>query len=129
MQISADRDARIAQLEAENAYLRGELGLTRTVDQLDRLRSGLSISPSQAALLLALAGAQGRPLTIEQLEERLPSARGNVERDTSIVRVLVHQLRRQLGDGVIETGTKSYRIGAHGAGLVAQALASRSVAA
>ena len=129
MQLSADRDARIAQLEAENAYLRAELGLTRSIDQLDRLRVSLRISPSQAALLLALADAQSRPLTIEQLEERLPSAHGHVERDTSFVRVVVYQLRRQLGRDVVETGTKSYRISARGAQLVAQALASRSVAA
>lgn len=120
---------RIAQLEAENAYLRAELGLTRTIDQLDRLRVGLRISPCQAALLLALADARGRPLTIEQLEERLPSAQGQVDRDTSFVRVVVYQLRRQLGRDVIETGTKSYRIGDRGAVLVAQALASRRVAA
>lgn len=113
---------RIAQLEAENAYLRAELGLTRTNDQLDRLRSSLRISPSQAALLLALADAQNRPLTIDQLEERLPSVHGQVDRDTSFVRVLVYQLRRQLGQDVIETGSKAYRIGARGAALVRLAL-------
>jgi len=120
---------RIAQLEAENAYLRAELGLSRSIEQLDKLRADLRLSPHQAALLLTLADARGRPLTLEQLDERLPSVHGRPERDPSFVRVLVHQLRRHLGRDVVETGTKSYRIGARGAHLVTKALPSRSAAA
>lgn len=113
---------RIAQLEAENAWLRAELGLAEDLDRHERLRQALSLSNGQTHLVLALHGARGRPLTLVQIDERIPAKLGRADRQLSYVRVLVYQTRLRIGRDAIEGLTRAYRLTPAGLRIVGQAL-------
>lgn len=113
---------RIAELEERVAYLEGELALVVSTERIHLIRSRLGVTKAQAHLVLALHDMRGRPLTVAQLDERIPEAIGRGERAGLTVRALVYQIRQRLGAGVIETIGSAYRISGIGAIQVASAL-------
>jgi len=89
-----------------------------TVDPVARtVRRGetpVALSTNEYRTLLALLERRGRPVTREQLEDAVYGSDSTIESNT--VAVYVHQLRRKLGDGLIETvHGYGYRIQEHGA--------------
>lgn len=115
----------IAELEERVAYLEGELALVVTTERIQLVRTRLCVTKAQAHLILALHDMRGRPLTVDQLDERIPEAIGRGERAGLTVRALVYQIRQRLGAAVIETIGSAYRISVGGAILVASALDQR----
>ncbi len=61
----------------------------------------VSLSANEYRTLLALLERRGRAVAREQLEDAVYGGHGTIESNT--VAVYVHQLRRKLGDGLIET--------------------------
>lgn len=113
---------RIAQLEAENAWLRAELGLSQDLDRHERLRQAFGLSTGQACLVLALHGARGRPLSLLQIDERIPAKIGRADRQLGYVRVLVYQTRRKIGREAIGSLVRAYHLTPSGLVTVDQAL-------
>jgi len=61
----------------------------------------VALSVNEYRTLLALMQRQGRALTREQLEDEVYGGHGTIESNT--IAVYVHQLRRKLGENLIET--------------------------
>lgn len=61
----------------------------------------VSLSANEYRTLLILLERRGRPLTREQIEDAVYGSHGTIESNT--VAVYIHQLRRKLGDALIET--------------------------
>jgi DNA-binding response OmpR family regulator len=94
---------RIAQLEAQVAWLRAELALDVDVDAVTRIRERLGLTHGQAVVLWALYRRRGRPLTRVQLSELDLGPCSRDERSPTYLRVYICRLRAQLGRGVIAT--------------------------
>ena len=115
-----DPSERIAELEAEVAYFKGELGLAVDVDRLDRLRLVIGLTPLEMRLMLALAAGKGRAMSRALIAESLPETWGT-GRDIKIVDTLVSKIRRKLGVEVIGTIPGFvYRITPEGLALIAE---------
>jgi len=93
----AQMQERIAELEEENAYLRGELGLTDTSAQRAILRRA-GLTGAMAALMTALHCANGRTLSVLQILDAMGTTA-----EPKIVAVQVSKLRAKWGREVIET--------------------------
>lgn len=118
---------RIAELEAENAYLRSELGLSVRHGHVHALCRELSLTRSQATILLALKAAGGRGLTREQVDERTPRSHGR-PRSGFTVRAFVYQIRQKLGSDVIDSMPGGYRLTPAGAAVLDAVLQVRRAA-
>jgi DNA-binding response OmpR family regulator len=94
---------RIAELEAENAWLRGELGAARDADKHETLckvfgtRHGTSLR-----LIVALHAAKGRAMTHGQLEDVIGPDR-EAEYHEDMVKVVVCNARKAIGRDAIRT--------------------------
>lgn len=112
---------RIAELEAEVAYLRAELGLSIGSTHIDRLRSRLQVTPNQARLLLILNAARGRVMACHQLLDAILG----VESDTQpkVIDVMVCRIRAVCGHGVVRNvWGLGYAITPAGGEMVARAI-------
>lgn len=118
---------RIAELEAEVAYLRSELGLSIRHGHVHALCRELKITRSHATVLLALRAASGRGLSLEQLDDRIPLAHGR-PRAGYTVRVFIYQIRKQLGADVIDSMVGGYRLSSAGFALLDSVLQIRRAA-
>lgn len=118
---------RIAQLEADNAWLRSELGLSIRAGQVHALCRELKVTRAHAYILLALKAAGDRGLTIEQLDDRVPVSQGR-PREGFTVRVFIYQIRRRLGREAIDSMAGGYRLSATGAALLDPVLQLRRAA-
>lgn len=116
--------ARCEELEAEVAYLKGELGLTHELRDATRLRQRFRLSPNEAWLVLALHAAK-RPLSKYHLLENMPTLRGNgLDRYDGTIGVLVSRIRGKMGaDAVTTVWGKGVEAGPALAAKVAEALA------
>lgn len=91
---------RIAELEEENAYLRGELGMLTDNDAVARIRAALGIRTGAARLLFSLYRSN-RTLPTWQLVALLPPGRRGDE--THLIKVYVSFVRKALGRDAVET--------------------------
>ncbi len=100
-----------AALEERVAWLESELGLQVRAEISSRLRNAiLGIASGNrggraqtADLVAALYAAKGRPMTIWQIMEAIPSPSGNDDRDPRLAAVLVCIARKWLGHDGIRT--------------------------
>lgn len=114
---------RIEALEAENAYLRGELGLSISLTNLWRLRRALGLSGIEATILLTHHAARGRVMSKIAIHEAFDANREG-DKAIKIVDVMVCRIRKALGPDVIETAWgHGYALTEHGLLLVGRALA------
>lgn len=122
---------RIAELEEEVAYLRGELGLMKTADDVAKLRRAFRLTPQEAHLVLALYGAHGRPLSHYQLLERIPSIWRGEHCSDNLTRVYVSKARKKLGiaDYIATLWGHGFCLTPAGMDLIKAALAPEAVAA
>lgn len=90
---------RVAELEAEVAFLRAELGYTRDGDLYVRLRDAWRLTRSEAAMLLRLYSARGRAVPNSVLLEALSEN----DVDPAIVKVRISTVRQKIGQRLIET--------------------------
>lgn len=90
--------ARIADLEAENAWLRAELGYRESV--AGDLQQAFGLGPARAAILGALYAARGRWVLGDTLDGL--SEHNNKYRRAALA-VHLHFLRRMFGRDMIQT--------------------------
>lgn len=93
------RQDRIAELEAENEWLRAALGLREGA--VPALMRAFVIPPQQARTLAYIYAARGRWVLRDFIEEQLPANFGERFGRTKIVQVYVSLLRRKLGTAAI----------------------------
>ncbi|KCV56176.1 response regulator transcription factor [Bordetella bronchiseptica] len=92
----------------------GELLVDPAARQVSRAGRPVALSQSEYRTLLALMQRRGRTVSREQLEHDVYGT--SVALESNTVAVYVHQLRRKLGDDLIETvHGYGYRIGQEGA--------------
>ena len=99
---------RCEELQESVAWLESELGIQRSADRVERIKSALfpyrRSGRGQAAYLLeALYAAKGKVMTKLQILEALPSPSRNEERGLKLVDVVVCIARASLGKGAIQT--------------------------
>jgi DNA-binding response OmpR family regulator len=112
----------IADLKAEIADLRTELGLAVTDDQITALRKRLGLSPNEAWALFAL-NQSGRVMRFEQLLAHMPARGDPLDRGLDQVKTVISKVRHRVGPEVIETvWGVGYRITDAGREKVAEAL-------
>lgn len=92
---------RIADLEEQVAYYKGELGLLRDADDYARLRARWGLTPMEAALVLALYARVGHTMSRASLMDALYSNRPQDEPAIKIIDVMVCKARAKLGRGFI----------------------------
>lgn len=97
---------RCEELQEEIAWLKSELGLLTSTAQHDKLLQYLkalyaAATPSIASMILALRGANGRPMERLQLLDAMPSPGGREDRGYSFVNTQVCHARRALGKAAI----------------------------
>lgn len=97
----ASLSARIEALEADNAYLKSELGLVIDESRVGRLAGDLHIPPQAARLLVSLIDAKGRLLSRDYLWQTLPHPNGGEEYKK--LDVYISAIRRALGFNAIGT--------------------------
>lgn len=106
-QLNVDR---IAELEAENIWLRAELGYRE--DCAWKIREAFQIRPAHAWVLSALYAAKGRWVLRDCIEAWIPSPRA--ERHFKTVAVYISLLRKTFGKDMIQCSGKgdacAYRI-------------------
>ena len=92
---------RIEELEAEVAYLKGELGLSVKISNIRDVKSALGIARQQAEILCVLYGVYPRILTRWQLWDAIdhPSCGDDAYASNSIC-VRVSGIRKKLGPEV-----------------------------
>lgn len=118
---------RIADLEAENEWLRGELG--RRFDPAPFLAERLNVRPQEAKLLILLYSAGGRTLSTDFLGGALPAVwDGRDRNDRNVVKVAVYGIRRKLDRATIETVGGGYRLNAGAARAIKDLLAAADIA-
>ena len=94
---------RIAALEADVAYWRGEYE-ARFVQGPDvRLAQRYGVTPQQSLILFELKAAYPRPITFWALADRLPKEKANRAGDTFFVKTQVCRIRKAMGADVIDT--------------------------
>ena len=125
MRAAISEREQIAQLRAENLWLRAELGLLMDEEQIAEIRTAFRVSPMEAKLLLHLVNA--RLVTKESAMHSLAEAGYDYEADQKVVDVYVCKLRRVLrragGFDAIETiWSTGYRLTQEGRRLVASRL-------
>lgn len=114
---------RCEDLEEEVAYLRSEMGERLRVERVDEVARRLKLAPGVTALLLILYGAKGRPVSIYQACEALPSPSKNEDRNPHLVAVYVTKIRKTLGADAIENvWGNGYRLTQHGMDSVGRLL-------
>lgn len=107
--------------EEELAWLRAELGMVQTNEEIAALKRAFGIYDQHARILLALKS--GRLLTTGQLGDRLPSVFSEDRDDTTLVRTLMCRLRRALPTDAIQNEWGiGYRLTKTGTEAVASAL-------
>ncbi|WP_459614603.1 response regulator transcription factor [Bordetella sp. 2513F-2] len=79
----------------------GDLAIDPAQRQVRRAGVPVTLSASEFRTLMALLERRGRPVTREQLEDAVYGGHGTIESNT--IAVYVHQLRRKLGDALVET--------------------------
>lgn len=95
---------RIAELEAENAYYKSEMGLLRDAARVVALQTSLGIRRTQAKFLLALWGRRGRVATRDWLTQAMyAGATDEDEPLPSNIDVLVCHTRAKIGRDAIAT--------------------------
>jgi hypothetical protein len=93
---------RIEELEAEVAYLKSEMGLSREASDLAAVRDGLRIPRQQAQILLVLFRAYPRILTRFQVWDAIDHPySGDDVYATNSINVRVSGIRKNLGQGII----------------------------
>lgn len=112
------------ELEDEVVYLRSELGLMQSDDEVAHLRRAYPMSRAAARLVLALRAAGQRGLTYHQLDEAVPPVKGTAgDRNVKVLTVWVCHARKVMGAAAIETiWGRGVRISPTGAALVDAAL-------
>lgn len=104
---------RIADLEAEVAYYRSELGIAQEATRVHNIRLKCRATNSEARVLLALYAAQGRVLSQDALFDAIPHPADG--QNSTAVRMHVRALRQKVSPDVIDTAPGlGYRIGAAG---------------
>lgn len=98
--MKAVEDMSREELEEEVAYLRGELGLQKAAVRSAKLADH-GLTGLESALLVALYGANGRPLSRLVCEERMQAARHGGGESLHVVNVYISKLRTKLGADVI----------------------------
>lgn len=93
-------DARIAELEVENAWLRSELGLRD--ERRPRLQQAFRITPHETTVLTMLYSGRGRWVLRDVVDSCLPETKP-AGRKRQSVNVYVCRLRKHLGPNTIET--------------------------
>jgi DNA-binding response OmpR family regulator len=92
--------AHIADLEEQVAYWKSEAGALSEERFLANLRRTYKLTPQQAVLIEAMYRSHGRPLSRDQLVDRLRSDARNPEK---LCDVLISLARDKLGYRAIET--------------------------
>jgi DNA-binding response OmpR family regulator len=112
------------ELEAEVAYLRGEVSGSAESTGRDHLRAALGLTESEAAILDALHKAKGAVVVNWRLAEAAPPGRMTYDRnDIAAVKVWVSRIRKKLGAETIATVFGSgYRLSPVGMATVNAAL-------
>lgn len=90
---------RCEELAGELAYLRSELGLRATADEIASLRAAFGLSVGQARVTLLLAKASGS-VTKAQIEEAVPR-RDEDLRCSTAPKVYICRIRHKLGQDTI----------------------------
>jgi DNA-binding response OmpR family regulator len=94
---------RIAELEAENAWLKAELGLRD--ERIPTLQRLFRLTPQEARVLSMIYSGRGRWVLKDFIEASLPEYRGERIGRTKIVMVYVSHLRTKFGrTGIISAG-------------------------
>jgi DNA-binding response OmpR family regulator len=91
-----------AAMQEELAWLRSELGLQRSTDQLVAIGETFGLTLAEAQLVHALFRANGRVVHRAVLLEAMPSPYGLQERDLKQVNAIVCRIRKAMGDNAIE---------------------------
>ena len=115
---------RIAELEAEVAWLREELG--RGPDEAETLSLRLGLTPQQARVLEVLYGSRGRCLSSEFITDALPRIWDTPRKPilSKLIYVYICQIRKRIGPHFIETiQSRGWRLTDAGLRLVAETLA------
>lgn len=105
---------RIAELEAENEYLRSELGLAIELDRMGRLAHATGLTKSEAGMLLVLAKT-GRVMDRAHLHECISLWDGE---DRKIVDVYVSRIRKKIPDSIETFWGLGYAISTQGKAYV-----------
>lgn len=95
----ADLKARLIALEEDNAYLKSELGILTSLDQVADLQAH-GLTPAQAMIAISLYRS-GRTMSAIALWEQLPHTHGG--EDVKIVNMYVCCIRRVAGADTIST--------------------------
>lgn len=95
--------------ELEEARL--ALGWTRAKDREEALRTGLKVTPQQAAILSALYAARGRFITPGVLGDILCAERRSDTDFDRLLKVQIHRVRGRIGAHAIENAfARGYRL-------------------
>lgn len=95
-------------LRAENAVLRGELGLTLAAGDLARIQQHFGVSPVHARILLALLRCKAGVLSPHLLEAAIAAGRpGARDPSSNIVAAHICELRRRVGKTAVRTVNRS----------------------
>ncbi len=84
-------------LEEHVAFLRSELGVQVHGDKIARIRQAYRATNSTAHMILRLYEARGKPVSVEQLLESLPSPSKSEDRSLQLVAVFGVRVREALG--------------------------------
>lgn len=110
---------RIAELEAEVAWLKSELGLQEESTAIAKL-ADTGLTPLEARLVLAMYRTR-RTLSPEVLFDYLPHPSDGA--DLTIVKSAIHRIRRKWGSLSVETvAAVGYRLTTTGEAVVTAAL-------
>jgi len=112
-------------IEALERALAGAIWVADT--DIKRVRGVLGLSRQRAALVLVLYAARGRYVDARSLQEALPARNAPEDRYHKLVAVVVHHIRKKLGDDFIETdalggGSQGYRLSGAAVAQVRDAL-------
>lgn len=89
------------ELRDRIAYLESKLGLRISLDEVAALNRGFALTGSEARVVLALYKANGRTVTVPQLEDALYGEEPVREREPTIVTVFLCKARKKLPGGFI----------------------------
>lgn len=112
---------RIAELEAENAWLRAQL--RERFDANAIIGPALKLTPMQGCIILLLYEARGRVLSTYFIDDNLPLLKNKERESPRAIEVQIHHLRKRLGKAVIENvWGHGYRLSEEGRRIVGEAL-------
>jgi DNA-binding response OmpR family regulator len=105
--MSAALRERIAELEAENAELRDEIGLRE--ERIPALQAAFGLQVGEARTLSHIMAGKGRWVLRDHIEASLPTRDRERDRKTKIVHVYVSRLRNALGrESVLGSGMSGF---------------------